>query len=158
MCYINSVINPILYAFLNKKYRSEFVKLFSNVRCLRCLRKSKNKIKKQQNTSTILKASVKSHHQPSSKVNYEQYNQNFDTPKSHENYKRIISKPNEFVLHYPLIKKDDLKLNGLDDSIHSNDKTFAKNSTMNRSQSEYELYLKNRKKNSKRSSFSGSLS
>ena len=128
---------------MNLKFRAEFFKLFSNLKCFRCFKKSKSKIQikkqhqqqHQQNTSTILKASVKSH--PSISVNHE------NNCKNYENYKRIVSKsPNNFVLEQPLMKKE------------LNNKIV--NSTINRSQSISELDIRN-KKIVKRSSFSGSI-
>ena len=69
--YINSCINPILYAFLNKKYRAEFKKLFSNVRCFRFMKRAPTSNPKnlKHNSFAVLKASVKSH--PSISANYE---------------------------------------------------------------------------------------
>uniref|UniRef100_A0AAN0LHY1 Neuropeptide SIFamide receptor n=1 Tax=Polyphagotarsonemus latus TaxID=1204166 RepID=A0AAN0LHY1_9ACAR len=56
----NSCINPLLYAFFNKKYYSEFVKIFSNINCLHFFKKeNKNDLKNMK--TLIMKKQSKRH-------------------------------------------------------------------------------------------------
>ena len=125
LCYINSCLNPILYNFLNKKYRAEFKKLFSNFHPFSKAKKNENSQNLNQR-NVNLKASVKSHPSISVKsANYDRnYVQNFDRTyqknndrcldrkydeerkNCEENFKKISKSPNDFQFRPHLIIKD----------------------------------------------------